>query len=73
VLAGKKCGQAFGMNGQMLSNTLKAFTFPDDNRDYFNRITCICTESVEAYFFLDFLVLFYQEKRINQTNSVNAA
>jgi len=33
----------------------------------------IYTESVEAYFFLDFLVLFYQEKRINQTGSMNAA
>ncbi len=64
MLAGKKCEPAYGVNVQMLSNTLKAFTFPDSYRqDYFNSITSICTESVEAYFFLDFLFLFYQEKR----------
>jgi len=33
----------------------------------------IYTESVEAYFFIDFLVLFYQEKRINQTSPMNVA
>jgi len=65
VKARKKCGQAFGVNVQMLSNALKAFIVFRCNRNYFNSSTCICAESVVAYFFLDFLVLLHQGKRIN--------
>lgn len=67
ALERKKCGQELAVNGQMLSNTLKAFTFPDgDRQDYFNRITCVWTESLEAYFFLDFLFRFVS--RQNEKN-----
>lgn len=46
----RNAGKRLAVNVQMLSNTLKAFTFSDNNRNYFNSITSICTESVDSIF-----------------------
>jgi hypothetical protein len=67
-VARKKCEPAFGVNVQMLSNTLKAFTFsPPKRRTTLIELLAFVQKRVEAYFFIDFFVLFYQEKRTNKT------
>ena len=56
--AQKKCGPAAVVNGQMLSSTLKAFTFFDAIEITLIVLLAFVQRRKEAYFFFDFLVRF---------------
>ena len=60
------------MNVQMLSNTLKAFTFFDVIGITLIELLAFVQSGLIAYFFLDVLVLLHQGKRMNKTRLMNA-
>lgn len=69
----RNASQPFGVNVQMLRNSLKAFTFFDVIGITLIELLAFVQSGLIAYFFLDILVLLHQGKRINKPSSMNAA